>query len=90
MLAVAELLTNGRLAASLRRDLAKRSESFLVLHLLDIEVASALRRLMEGRRIDWYQERAASDWTCNAPCRALCTHATVGPNLGIAAQFHRV
>jgi predicted nucleic acid-binding protein len=52
---VVELVTNGRLAASLRRDLAVRSESFLVPHLLDIEVASALRRLMEGRRIDWYQ-----------------------------------
>jgi hypothetical protein len=52
---VVEPLTNGRIAASLRRDLAGRSESFLVPHLLDIEVASALRRLMEGRRIDSYQ-----------------------------------
>jgi predicted nucleic acid-binding protein len=49
---VVELLTNGRLAESLRRDLAVRSESFLVPHLLDIEVASAFRRLTVGRRID--------------------------------------
>jgi predicted nucleic acid-binding protein len=47
-----ELLTNGRLADSLRRDLAKRSDSFIVPHLLDIEVASALRTLVAGRRID--------------------------------------
>jgi predicted nucleic acid-binding protein len=49
---VVELLTNGRLADSLRRDLAKRTDSFIVPHLLDIEVASALRTLVAGRRID--------------------------------------
>jgi predicted nucleic acid-binding protein len=49
---VVELLTNGPLAYSLRRDLAGRSESFIVPHLLDVEVASALRRMVAGRRID--------------------------------------
>jgi len=49
---VVELLTNGPLADSLRRDLAGRSESFMVPHLLDIEVVSALRNLIAGRRID--------------------------------------
>ncbi len=49
---VLELLTNGRLADSLRRDLAARSDSFIVPHLLDIEVASALRKLVAGQRID--------------------------------------
>ena len=47
-----ELLTNGRLADSLRRDLAGRSESFIVPHLLDVEVASALRNLWSGHRVD--------------------------------------
>ena len=49
---VVELLTNGPLADSLRRDLATRSDSFIVPHLLDVEVASALRSLAAVQRID--------------------------------------
>ena len=49
---VVELLTNGSLAESLRRDLAARSDSFLVPHLLDVEVASALRKLSAVQGID--------------------------------------
>lgn len=49
---VVELLTNGPLTPSLSRDLAGRSDSFLAPHLLDIEVASALRNLAAGQRID--------------------------------------
>jgi predicted nucleic acid-binding protein len=49
---VVELLTNGLLADSIRRDLAGRSDTFAVPHLLDVEVASALRRLVAGRRVD--------------------------------------
>jgi predicted nucleic acid-binding protein len=49
---VAELLTNGPLANSVRRDLAGRSGPFIVPHLLDVEVVSALRSLIAGRRID--------------------------------------
>ena len=49
---VVELLTNGRLADSLRHDLARIDDVFLVPHLLDIEVASALRTLTATRRID--------------------------------------
>lgn len=52
---VVELLTNGRLANSLRRDLAGRNSSFLVPHLLDVEVTSALRSLAAGQRIDSYR-----------------------------------
>ena len=47
-----ELLTNGALADSLRHDPAASSDSFIVPHLLDVEVASALRRLVAGQRID--------------------------------------
>jgi predicted nucleic acid-binding protein len=43
--AVVEMLTNGRLADSIRQYMAARSDSFIVPHLLDIEVASALRKL---------------------------------------------
>ncbi len=49
---VVELLTNGTLAESIRNELAGREESFLVPHLIDVEVVSALRRLAAGKRID--------------------------------------
>lgn len=49
---VVELLTNGKLAASIRRDLASRTDAFIAPHLLDIEVTSALRSLAAGQRID--------------------------------------
>jgi predicted nucleic acid-binding protein len=49
---VVELLTNGPLANSVRRDLAWRSEPFIVPHLLDVEVVSALRGLIAGQRLD--------------------------------------
>jgi predicted nucleic acid-binding protein len=50
---VVELLTNGSLADSIRSRLAAMSEPFIVPHLLDIEVASALRSLVARQRIDF-------------------------------------
>lgn len=49
---VVELLTNGPLADDVRHDLAERGEPFIVPHLLDIEVVSAIRRLTAGLRLD--------------------------------------
>src|SRR4051812_43729639 len=49
---VVELLTNGPLSESLRRDLSGRSDSFITPHLLDVEAVSALRKLVALRRID--------------------------------------
>ena len=49
---VVELLTNGALADSIRRDLAGRSDSLIVPHLLDVEVPSALGNLLVGQHID--------------------------------------
>ncbi len=49
---VVELLTNGPLADFLRRDLAERDDSLIVPHLLDVEVVSAIRSLVAGRRMD--------------------------------------
>lgn len=49
---IVELLTNGALADSIRRDLAERNESFIAPHLLDVEVVSAFRSLAANRRID--------------------------------------
>jgi len=49
---VVELLTNGALAYAIRSELAGREESFLVPHLIDVEVMGALRRLAAAQRID--------------------------------------
>jgi predicted nucleic acid-binding protein len=49
---VVELLSNGALADSLRRDLVESSDSFIVPHLLDVEAVSALRNMVAGRRFD--------------------------------------
>jgi predicted nucleic acid-binding protein len=54
---VVELLTNGVLAESIRSEIAARDESFLVPHLIDIEVMSAMRRLVAGQRIDSHRSR---------------------------------
>ena len=52
---VVELLTNGDLADSIRSELARRDDSLLVPHLIDVEVISAVRRLAAGRRIDGHR-----------------------------------
>ena len=49
---VVELLTNGILADAIRSELAERDEAFIVPHLIDVEVMSAIRRLTAGERID--------------------------------------
>src|SRR6185369_516572 len=49
---IVELLTNGALADSIRNELAGRTDSLIAPHLLDVEVLSAIRRLVAGRRID--------------------------------------
>lgn len=54
---VVELLTNGGLADSIRGELAGRNESFLVPHLIDVEVVSAIRRPAAARRIDTHRGR---------------------------------
>ena len=48
---VVELLTGGPLSGSLRQDLARRADSFIVPQLLDAEVVSAIRGLVAGQRI---------------------------------------
>lgn len=49
---VVELLTNGAMADTIRNELARSDEAFIVPHLIDVEVVSAIRRLMVGQRID--------------------------------------
>jgi predicted nucleic acid-binding protein len=54
---VVEILTNGPLADSLRRRLAEQQQALIVPHLLDVEVASALRRMVAGSAMDAHQCR---------------------------------
>lgn len=54
---VVELLTNGALADEIRMELAAADGSFLVPHLIDVEVVSAIRRLTAGSRIDSHRSR---------------------------------
>ncbi|MCW5978551.1 MAG: type II toxin-antitoxin system VapC family toxin [Bryobacteraceae bacterium] len=49
---VVELLINGMLAHRIRGELAASDPSFIVPHLIDVEVMSAMRRLVMGARID--------------------------------------
>jgi predicted nucleic acid-binding protein len=49
---VVELLTNGTLAAFIREELAESDDTFLVPHLIDVEVVSALRRMSVAQRLD--------------------------------------
>ena len=46
---VVELLTEGPLAGAIREKLSAQDETLAVPHLLDVEVASALRRLTQGQ-----------------------------------------
>lgn len=55
MSVVVELLTNSSLADSISNDLARRDESCIAPHLLDVEVMSALRGLLAGQPIDQHR-----------------------------------
>jgi predicted nucleic acid-binding protein len=49
---VVELLMNGDMAAMIREELSKNDELFLVPHLIDVEVVSAIRRMALAQRLD--------------------------------------
>lgn len=49
---VVELITNGFLAGLIKDELASKDEPLLAPHLLEVEAASALRRMAAGQRID--------------------------------------
>ena len=64
---VVELLTNGALAESLQRHLAECADSFIAPHLLDVEVASALRKLAANQRIDSHRSEQVLDALASLP-----------------------
>jgi predicted nucleic acid-binding protein len=49
---VVELLVNGPLSERLRAEMTLSDQSFIVPHLLDVEVISALRSLVAGQKIE--------------------------------------
>ncbi len=71
--AVVELLTNGRLADPIRQSLAGRADLYIVPHLLDIEVTSALRRLVAGQRVDAHRMEKALTGLAMLPAQR-CAH----------------
>ena len=66
---VVELLTNGLLADSIKRDLAGRAEPSIVPHLLDIEVVSAFRRITMGQRIDSHRTQQLLEGLASLPAQ---------------------
>jgi predicted nucleic acid-binding protein len=64
---VVELLSNGPQADSVTRDLAGSNESFIVPHLLDVEVTSALRSMVAGRRFDLHRSEEFLDGLAALP-----------------------
>ena len=52
---VVELLINSPLGKALKRNLADRGDACIVPHLLDVEVMSAIRRMVAGKRLDSYR-----------------------------------
>jgi predicted nucleic acid-binding protein len=87
---VIELLTNGRLADSLRRDLAKRNDAFIVPHLLDLEVVSALRKLVTGKRVDSLQMEQLLAGLATLPAERYAHTPLLTRIWETAAQFHQL
>jgi len=70
---IVELLINGAMSGAIRSELAGRDESFLVPYLIDIEVLSALRRLIVGRRIDAHRSEEFLEGLATLPVER-CAH----------------
>jgi len=64
---VVEILLGGPLAARLRQLLERGSQPWIVPHLLDVEVISALRNLAASRRIDVHRTQEFLDALASLP-----------------------
>ena len=84
---VVELLTNGRLAGSLRTDLSTREELVDCSRLLDVEVVSAIRNLVAGQRIDSHRTEQLLTGLALLPTERYA-HTHCWHVLGITAQLH--
>lgn len=68
---VLELLISSTMADPLRNAMAGQADTFIVPHLIDVEVSSALRRLVAGRRIDAHRAAQLVDDLANLSARRL-------------------
>ena len=84
---VVELLTNGRHADAIRRELANRAESFLVPHLIDVEVTSALRRLAMEQRIDGHRSGQLLEGLAALPAERYAHTPLIGRMWELRHQF---
>jgi len=64
---VVEILLGGPLAARIRQLLERGSQPWIVPHLLDVEVISALRNLAASRRIDAHRTQEFLDALASLP-----------------------
>lgn len=70
---IVELLSGGPLAETLRRELASNDQTFLVPHLLEVEVTNAIRGLAEARRIDSHRSEQILEALAQLPA-VRCEH----------------
>jgi predicted nucleic acid-binding protein len=70
---VVELLTRERSIDSLSRELRAGDHEFIVPHLLDLEVVSAIRRLVAGQRIDSHRSEQLLAALASLPA-VRCAH----------------
>ena len=77
---VVELLTGGALAETLARDLGRHIDLFIVPHLLDVEVSSALRKLAAGQRIEAHRTEQFLRDLADLPAER-CAHTPLLPRI---------
>ncbi len=71
---VVELLVQSPIAGPLARELRGRDDVFITPHLLDIEVVSAIRRLVAGQRLDSHRSGQILAGLAALPAER-CSHA---------------
>ena len=77
---VVELLTGGALAETLARDLARYNDLFIVPHLLDVEVSSALRKMAAAQRLDSHRVNQLLTALAELPVDR-CAHTPLLPRI---------
>jgi predicted nucleic acid-binding protein len=87
---VVELLANGALADFIRSELSRRDGSFIVPHLIDVEVMSALRRLVACQRISADSSDRFLTGLAALPAERYSHTPLIGRILGVTAQLHRL
>lgn len=75
------------LAGAIRNELAGRDESFIVPHLIDVEVMSAIRRLASGERIGAHRSEQFLAGLATLPAERYSHTPLVGRIWGLRHNF---